>query len=297
MWSEAEMLELEEARPVRRTGARSLAGAVRVEIAERNVVRARGFEHELTRGGTPTVIYAPEGTRHGNFVEASYRRIMARPEWSKRLTKAHTAKRQAGRTGAEEEVRGWRELDAATSSDALLMNVFCYPRVPGKRLTALLGVERDREGGVEAEFGVRAGAKLERGLVDRTEIDMRLGGLLVEAKLTEGDFGRAPMRMVERYVAFAEVFEREALEVGARGVVGYQLVRGVLAAEAAGAGFCVMCDGRRRDLVEEWYGVMRAVRSCEVRSRLRLVTWQEIAGAVPEGLRGFLGEKYGIVAG
>ena len=293
MWCEEEMREIEEVRPVRRTGARSMAGAVRMGIAERNFIRAKGFEHELTRGGTPTVIYAPGQGGHGNFVEASYRRILARPEWARRLTKAHTGKGQAGRTGAQEEVRGWRELDAATSSDALLMNVFCYPRVLGKGLAALLGVER----GVEVEFGVRAGAVLERGLMDRTEIDMRLGGLLVEAKLTEGDFGRAPMRMVERYVRFAEVFDAEALEVGARGVVGYQLVRGVLAAEAAGAGFCVMCDGRRRDLVEEWYGVMRAVRNYEVRSRLRLVTWQEIARVVPVGLRGFLVEKYGIEAG
>ena len=291
------MREVEEVRPVPRTGARGMAAAVRVGIAERNLVRARGFAHELTRGGTPSVIYAPEGARHGNFLEASYKRIMARPEWARRLTKAHTAKRQARRTGAEEEVRGWRELDAATSSDALLMNVFCYPRVLGKGLAALLGVELHLKGGVEAEFGVRAGAVLERGLVDRTEIDMRLGGLLVEAKLTEGDFGRAPMRMVERYVRFAEVFERDALEVGSRGVEGYQLVRGVLAAEAAGAGFCVMCDGRRRDLVEEWYAVMRAVKRCEVRSRLRLVTWQEIARVVPEGLRVFLREKYGIEAG
>ncbi len=238
------------------------------------------------------MIYAPGACGHGNFVEASYRRIVARPEWARRLTKAHTGKRQAGRTGAEEEARGWRELDAATSSDALLMNVFCYPRVLGKGLAALLGVES----GAEPEFGVRARAKLKRGLMDRTEIDMRLGDLLVEAKLTEGDFGRAPMRMVERYTAFAEVFEREALEVGARGVMGYQLVRGVLAAEAAGAGFCVMCDGRRRDLVEEWYRVMSAVRSYEVRSRLRLVTWQEIAGVVPNRLSVFLAEKYGIAA-
>jgi len=29
-------------------------------------------------------------------------------------------------------------------------------------------------------------------------MDMRLGGLLVEAKLTEGDFQRAPLRLVER---------------------------------------------------------------------------------------------------
>jgi hypothetical protein len=41
---------------------------------------------------------------------------------------------------------------------------------------------------------------------------------------------------------------------------------------------------------------MRAVRCCELRSRLALVTWQELAAAVPADLQSFLKEKYGIIA-
>src|SRR6202012_6168991 len=48
--------------------------------------------------------------------------------------------------------------------------------------------------------------------------------------------------------------------------------------------------------VETWYAVMRAVRSFELRCRLKLLTWQELAGVVPDELREFLAEKYGIVA-
>jgi hypothetical protein len=291
MWSEEEMREIEPERP--KKGSTALFPAnLRRTVAERNVsrVRTNATPHELTRGAAPSVIYAPAEGAHGNFIPASYRRIQADAAWRRRLEKPHTAGRQAGRTGPEEEIRRWRELDTATSSDALLMNIFCYPRVLSWRLTSLLGVpKRSRP-----EFGYRPRVSLAGGFGDRTEIDMRLGGLLVEAKLTESDCQTAPLRLLERYPRFTEVFEREALELSSGRVQGYQLIRGVLAADAEEAGFCLMCDARRPDLVESWYGVLRAVRSYELRARLRLVTWQEIAGCVPGPLREFLAEKYGI---
>ena len=294
VWSEEEMREIEPAIPERRTGVRVRASGLRAEVSTRGLARMKVGVDEVTRGAVPSVVFAGECEGHGNFIDESYRRILAKPVWERRLRKAHTAKRQARATGPDEEVRAWRELDCAASSDALLMNVFCYPRVLGSaRLRALLGVEaRD-----DVEFGVRSTALLERGLVNTTEIDMRIGDLLVEAKLTEGDFQYAPMRLVERYMDLDEVFERETLEVTRRGVKSYQLIRGVLAAHAAGARFCLLCDGRRPDLVEAWYGVMRAVKSYELQGRLRLVTWQEVAACVPKKLRVFLDEKYGIGAG
>ena len=72
-------------------------------------------------------------------------------------------------------------------------------------------------------------------------------------------------------------------------------IRGTLAAYATGRSFCVLCDSRRPDLIEGWYRVMRAVRPAELRCRLKLLTWQELASAVPEELQQFLATKYGIV--
>ena len=294
MWSEEEMRDIPDEPPVRGPRvARTTAGTLRAELAMRNVRLAAGLAHELTRGRTPAVVYGPAEASHGNFINASWQRICARPEWARRLDKAHTAGKQAQATGPDERRRRWAELDTAASSDALLMNVFCYPRVLAGRLGALLGVDAR---GVP-EFGVRAGAGLTRGHVDRTEIDMRLGDLLVEAKLTESDFQTAPVRLLERYDRFAEVFARDGLEIGTRGVRSYQLVRGVLAADAAGARFCVLCDARRGDLVEDWFRVMGAVRLGGLRARLRLLTWQEIAASVPRPLRIFLAQKYGIMSG
>jgi hypothetical protein len=46
--------------------------------------------------------------------------------------------------------------------------------------------------------------------------------------------------------------------------------------------------------MELWFDVMCAVRLCELRSRLKLLTWQELAVALPKKLRAFLDAKYGI---
>ena len=294
MWSEAEMREIEPEPGTARRGARAHANHLRQAISQLNLTRATYISHELSRGQSPSVIYAPSEALHGNFIDASYRRICAKPAWRKRLVKAHTAKRQAQPSGANEERRVWRELDSANSSDALLMNIFCYPRVlsrPG--LPALLGVDRR----AVPEFGYQANASKFRDLADRTEIDMRLGNLLVEAKLTEGGFQAAPQRLIDHYTAFEAVFDRDLLETTSAGIASYQLLRGVLAAHAEDASFCVLCDARRPDLIAAWYAVMCAVRSYELRARLRLVTWQEIASTVPLALQKFLSMKYGIEAG
>ncbi len=263
------------------------SNALRRELSQRNGERAQGYEHELSYGAVPSVIYREEEGGHGNFIPASFRAICAHAEWRKRLDKHYTG----GRWVPRSRERTRRELDCANSSDALLMNIFCYPRVLQRpQLCALLGVEP----GLVPEFGFRPRIPLLNGRGDRTEADMRIGDLLVEAKLTEGAFQPAPARLLERYRDPEEVFDCKHLET-AGAFRGYQLARGVLAAYATGCSFLLLCDGRRRDLIDCWFDVMRAVRSYSFRSRLKLLTWQEVAGAVPGRLEKFLAEKYGIV--
>jgi len=112
-------------------------------------------------------------------------RIRANLTWQRRLTKVHTQ----GRRSLPVTERGrWRELDTCTSSDALLMNVFCYPGMSRDgKVAALLGAEPH----ASVCFGYKARVPLVNGRFDRTDVDLRLGNLLVEAKLTEGDFQSA----------------------------------------------------------------------------------------------------------
>ncbi len=295
-WNEAELREVPIPAPVRR--GQGQASTLRGELSHRNRTRAATKPHERTRGSTLSVIYAPEACTHGNFLDASYRRILANPAWAARLQKAHTAKRQARPSGPDEEVRPWRELDTSTSSDALLMNVFCYPRIlHSARLCGLLGVDP----GAVPIFGYHPNIPVQPAFAaphfpDRTEIDMRLGPLLVEAKLTEADFQFAPARLLDRYPGFTAIFDRELLPITTRGIRSYQLLRGVLAAQAEDALFCVFLDARRTDLLEDWYSILRAVRSPTLQARLRVLTWQEIAATLPPIPRTFLAEKYGISA-
>lgn len=260
---------------------------LRREISARNLAGEEEPDREVSYGASQSVIFREVEGGHGNFLAASYARILANPAWKQRLTKSYTASRYVPRSADRKRY----ELECASSSDALLMNVFCYPGVlRNARVCALLGIDA----GLRPEFGFRPEIPLKNGKCDRTEMDMRLGGLLVEAKLTEGDFQRAPLRLVERYRDLEEVFDVERLPV-VKGVVrSYQLIRCVLGAHASGGSFMVICDGRRQDLVERWFDVMRAVVDPIVRTRLGLLTWQELAAVLPARVQRFIEAKYGI---
>ncbi len=265
------------------------AGDLRRELSVRGqqIAAMNGSLHALTAGEMPSVIFGRnENRQHGNFYPASWRNICANLEWAHRLAKVHTGSRSARPQAAWR----WRELDCANSSDALLMNIFCCRRtLRDPALSSMLGVPS----GLVPQFGFRPGIPLRSGRTDRTEIDMKLGGLMVEAKLTETDFQTAPARMIERYRDLAEVFDPGELMAGDV-VRGYQLIRGVLAAHATGGSFCVLCDAQRPDLIENWYSVIRAVRNCVLRCRLQLLTWQELTAVLPRSLQKFLAAKYGI---
>jgi hypothetical protein len=313
------------------------ANELRRELGVRNRWWARGRAHVESYGNQPVIVFYPEEARHGNFFDASYAAIFSRPEWMRRFNKIHA---QGRALPAAESGRRWRELDSSMSSDALLMNVFCAPGV--MEATAVRNALGVGENAVPV-FGWKARVPLKSGHVDRTEVDMRWGVLLVEAKLTEGDFQVGKAAVVEGYRDFDAVFERELLprvvlrtarrraavefaeeftqefeeavedEQGARefqagivarareaesayaGYAGYQLIRNVLAAYAEGCSFCVVHDARRPDLREAWFQVMAAVKSAELRVRLKVITWQELAALLPEQLQEFLELKYGIV--
>jgi hypothetical protein len=264
--------------------------SLRTEISLRNLQFAskRGYLHELTDGQVPSIIFGRDDNgRHGNFHPASYRRICANDRWARRLEKVHTAyKRSRLRANWQ-----WKELDCCNSSDALLMSIFCHPDVLDQPTAQiLLGIESK----TVPEFGFKPRTPLHRGKRDATEIDMKIGELLVEAKLTESDFQSAGLGLISRYRDLEAVFDLGELPTRNGRQRGYQLIRGALAAYAAECSFCVFCDSRRPDLVEDWYRIMRAVRPFELRCRLKLLTWQELASVLPADLQQFLSVKYGI---
>ena len=267
------------------------ATLLRQELCARNASYAALHElpYVTSYGEPPVIVYQPSacGGKHGNFISSSFRAIMRRPEWRRRLQKVHSHAKHA--LPAAEYV--WRELDSSMSSDALLMNMFCYPGVTKRReVSLLLGTDM----GDVPEFGFRPHVPLLSGAKERTEADMKLGGVLFEAKLTEGDFQTQGPRAVEQYRDFRAVFNCCRLPRRGRNYVSYQLLRNVLAAYALNLQFCVLLDARRPDSLEQWYGIIRCVLPTDLRTRCKILTLQELACHLPTSLQHFLSIKYGI---
>ena len=269
------------------------ASMLRHELCARNVSYAalEQVPHVTSYGEVPVVVYqtSPCGKKHGNFISASYHALTRRPEWGKRLAKVHSSADRALPKGD----CVWKELDSSMSSDALLMNIFCYPGVTKrKELSSILGTGI----GDLPEFGFKPRIPLTSGFVERTEIDMKLGSVLFEAKLTEADFQSQNTVIVEGYRDLETVFEIRDLPRRGQKYRSYQLLRNVLAAHALDLSFCILLDARRGDLIEDWYEILRCIRTSELRSRCRVLTWQGLAQFLPLRLRKFLDLKYGVVA-
>jgi hypothetical protein len=247
--------------------------------------------HATSYGEIPVVVYqaSPCGKKHGNFITASYQALARRPEWGKRLAKVHSNARRV----LPQSDRVWKELDSSMSSDALLMNIFCHPGVAKRRaLSSILGTET----GDLPAFGFKPRIPLTNGFIERTEIDMKLGSILFEAKLTEADFQSQKTAIVEGYRDLEEVFEVGELPRRGGKYLSYQLLRNVLAAHALDCSFCVLLAARRPELIEDWYEVLRCIRTSELRSRCKVLTWQGLVPFLPRRLHTFLSLKYGIVS-
>jgi len=239
-------------------------------------------------GSDPAVLFEEYagGSRHGNFTDASYAAMLASDQWRSRLEKTHQ------RTDAlPPEKRGLaKELDSSTSSDALLMNVFCHPNLDVRRALRPLGL--DPKGSIE--FGVPGRVPLATGQDDATELDMRIGRVHFEAKLTESDFTSKAKEHVREYVGFEEAFLAGLLPQTNRNYTTYQLISNVPPAHHHNTSFVLLLDARRPDLLRYWWDTMRAVRSSDLRARCHFLLWQEAVQATPQDLREFLARKYGV---
>lgn len=265
---------------------------LREELCKRATAYAKstGMTYYESLGDSPVTLFPASSDKatHGNFALESFEAISRNNAWRSRLDKSHT--RRAKALPAPHDATA-KELDSCTSSDALLMNVFCYPGVATGPIATLLGVEP----GMTPVFGVDGKVPLVGGRADGTEIDMRLGNTNVESKLTESSFTERPKDDVERYEGLYDIFDRSLLPTEGDNYLGYQLIRNVLAiAKNPVARFLVLVDARRPDLLHEWWSIHTAIRDGALRARCGFVTWQEIAAAAPPKLRTFLAAKYAL---
>src|SRR5690348_3133227 len=90
----------------------SSAGLLRLELTVRNAAYAANekLDHVTSRGEMPVLVYRRSecGRYHGNFIPASYRAILRRPAWLRRLQKVHSQ----GNHALPKADGVWRELDS-----------------------------------------------------------------------------------------------------------------------------------------------------------------------------------------
>jgi hypothetical protein len=295
--------------------------------------RTHSLLHDLTPGPDPAILFGrDEYARHGNFHPDAYAAICANPDWLRRLAKPHTASRRsrARKDWRWMELDSAISSDALLMNIFCHPGVFDGARL-STPVAALLNVDPAATLCFGAHPGVPLATALKprtkkstpRQALDRTEIDLTLttstSTLFLEAKLTESGFQTAAPALIARYRDLEAVFDLTRLpqkiltpsplpsnldpddptvNLPARPtrirIAGYQLIRNVLAAYAAEASFCVLCDVRRRDLIESWYAILSAVHSPTFATRLKLLTWQELAATLPRDLQSFLAAKYGV---
>ncbi len=258
---------------------------LRKQLSELAGSYAKKHHLPLDKSAGGVIIFKKDHNKniHGNFLDSSYRNILEKQSWRVRLDKPHPSF-----PGTKYRVK---ELDSCNSSDALLMNIFCHPMIDEwKSLKKLLGLSEIGE----PEFGFLANVKKNSGQDDATEIDMKLGGTLMEAKLTEKDFTKKEKGIVESYDNFKKVFNEKLLPKSGEDYLNYQLIRNILAAYQHNLSFLLLCDARRPDLVKEFYSTARCVKDDRLRVRCNTVFWQKIAQNVEKELRDFLVEKYGF---
>lgn len=208
-----------------------------------------------------------------NFHPDSHQNIENNKKWSLRVKNAGT----------------W---SSSNSSAVLLMNIFCNPRVARtKGIQQLLGLPE----WVQPEFEVsafvnRRPSRNRNTARDNTRLDMVIEDVIVEAKLTEPNFGKSIE--VLNYYGLETVFNVNMLDRQGDKFKNYQLIRNVLAARQMKKRFILICDYRRPDLIRDYLELIKCIRNYSDRKLCNLLTWQDICRAAPEALKEYLLEKY-----
>lgn len=243
-------------------------------IKERGIISSR----YVKRKSALVFKTSSDGTVNPNFNENSLRHISKNQDWKNRLTKRHTHFKD-----------DTLEMASSNSSDALLMNIFCHPKfTTWKGPHSILGFANE-----QPKFGCDPGIEKHS---SPTEIDMILGDVIYEAKLTETDFTTKNLQTVQRvYPDIENLFDLEYLSEG-DSVKHYQLLCNIYAVNKMEGinKFILLLDNRRPDLLHYLLDVIKAIRDDDLRRRCDFITWQQIARTVGKELKDFLQLKYGM---
>jgi hypothetical protein len=209
-----------------------------------------------------------------SFHDKTFYNIINNKSYNKRLSKIHP------------NVPNLLEMQSSNSSDALLMNIFAHPDIKDwKPFCDLLSINSTDN----IEFGWNPVFENEKKY--KTEIDVKIGNSIFEAKLTENDFKSKKLNIVLRYVDVQSIIDLKSLTKDEI-VSNYQLIRNLVTAKKYGYKFHLLIDESRIDLRNEFDKVKKAIIDKSLANSIEIITWQQISTCVTDDLKKFLTEKY-----
>lgn len=209
-----------------------------------------------------------------SFHPETFANICKKSDYKRRVDKTHP------------NVDGFKEMQSSNSSDALLMNFFAHPKIKEwKSLRDLISIDKSDN----IEFGWNPEFENEKNR--KSEIDMRIGDSIFEAKLTESDFTQKELQVVLTYSDVESTIDLQSL-TNDNIVSNYQLIRNLLAAKKHNYKFNVLIDETRTDLIREFYKVKCAIKIKSLADNFNFFTWQEIANCVGADLKNYITKKY-----
>lgn len=224
------------------------------------------------------------GNIEDNFLQSSIAAIKINGNWSSRTQKQHSHLSS-----------GYKEMQSSNSSDALLMNIFCHPKIGSwKGIQNLLKIPAFTIN--QIEFGYNPIILVDGTPEKRpTEVDLFIHDQIIcEAKLTEKDFTSKSKSHVNKYDLFSKIFDVNSLAQTDKEYLNYQLIRNIIAAVDEDRRFILLCDMRRPDLIAAFHHTTGCILDIQNRMRCEFITWQQISTYVGKDLRDFLKLKYGI---
>lgn len=218
-----------------------------------------------------------------SFQPKSWQAIEANSTWSERSKKIHP----------NSISKGVYEMQSSNSSDALAMNIFCFPEfIQSEKAKNLFGIDSFSP----FQLGFKAHVK-RSGLRETSEVDIYINeSIICECKLTEDDFKSMAKNKVELYSNFSVVFHANKLKQNQNSYSNYQLIRNILAAYQYNCRFVLICDNRRPELVESFNKTIECIKDefMDLKTKSKIIYWQEIAKVCGIELQQFLKVKYGI---
>jgi len=230
---------------------------------------------------------------YGNFQQNSLEVILADASYKGRLKKVHS--RRSGFPSPHNKTAC--ELDSCNSSDALLMNIFCYPKIRD-RINIGIDVQNLTIQGEDIHFGIpiRLFKRNNQSEISPTEIDMVIGDTIVEAKLSETDFQPLNKTLFDSYESFFNlVEERMIIDQSNQFLPIYQLLRNATIRRMLNCKMVVIIDDRKANLKKYYRSFVGALKQREDRDKIFMVTWQDLVKTIEiADLKSFLKIKYGI---